>query len=322
MTGVDKERLIELHQPHWSSTWVWLSFGVAFFSLQGLLGWCLASGFFWPVVPLVLVLAHLMHAHLIAFHEAAHGTLCPSRFWNDLIGRFIGLFSFMSLTAYRTIHHGHHAYLATERDEELWPFVNPSAPRWFRRLAAVIELTCGLAFTPFLFMRSFLRKDSPVQDTKTRRIVWAELASIVVYWAIVLTATALSDTWLFLLVCYLAPAVLAGNMQSLRKYIEHVGLTADGWNNATRSIVAPGVVGRVVAFSLFNEPYHGVHHKYARLPQDALPEFLHVLQPEKEGDLAPFPNYRSAFVDLVRKLGDPKVGIQWQRDGAKAPVQQ
>jgi DNA modification methylase len=31
----------------------------------------------WLVVPLVLVLAHLYHSHLLAFHEAAHGSLCP-----------------------------------------------------------------------------------------------------------------------------------------------------------------------------------------------------------------------------------------------------
>src|SRR4051794_38232284 len=84
--------------------------------------WFLTVNAWWVVVPLVLVLAHLMHGHLIAFHEAAHGSLCPSPRLNDAVGLLLGVLSFMSLSLYRAAHHTHHSYLATERDEELWPF--------------------------------------------------------------------------------------------------------------------------------------------------------------------------------------------------------
>ena len=63
----------------------------------------------------------------------------------------------MSFSLYRAAHQLHHAYLATERDEELWPFVIPGMPRWVRILAAFLELGLGLLFTPFLFVRTFLR---------------------------------------------------------------------------------------------------------------------------------------------------------------------
>ncbi|MGB7793042.1 MAG: hypothetical protein WBL39_17720, partial [Terrimicrobiaceae bacterium] len=63
--------------------------------------------------------------------------------------------------------------------------------------------------------------------------------------------------WRYFLWLYLAPVFLAANMQSLRKYIEHVGLTGSGVNNCTRSIVSHGWLGRLVSFTLLHEPYHG-----------------------------------------------------------------
>ena len=74
----------------------------------------------------------------------------------------------MSFSLYRAAHQLHHAYLATERDVELWPFVIPGTPRWIRILAAVIELSFGLFFTPFLFVRTFIRAGSRF-ETKLRR---------------------------------------------------------------------------------------------------------------------------------------------------------
>src|SRR5262245_54589490 len=128
MSRAEKELLKELHRPRWASAWVWLGFLLAFLAAEGLLGWAVYSGANWSYVPLVLVLAHVMNAHLIAFHEAAHATLSPLRWCDDAVGVFIGWYGLMSLSLYRAAHHSHHAYLATERDEELWPFVIPGAP--------------------------------------------------------------------------------------------------------------------------------------------------------------------------------------------------
>ena len=79
-----------------------------------------------------------------------------SRRLNEVDGIILGVMSFMSFSLYRATHQSHHAHLATERDEELWPFVHPGMPRWGRVLAAFLELTAGLLFTPFLFLRTFL----------------------------------------------------------------------------------------------------------------------------------------------------------------------
>jgi fatty acid desaturase len=319
MASPQKERLIEAHQPHWGSAWSWLGFLAGFFAVEGLLLGALLVGPWWLAVPLVLLVAHLMHAHLIAFHEAAHGTLCPNRWGNDVAGVFIGSLSFMSLTLYRAVHHWHHAFLATERDEELWPFVAPGMPRWARRGVALIELTLGILFTPLLFLRAFLRRESPIQDRAVRRRIWAELALVVLVWGGIMAAVAGWGVWKFFLVMYALPGVVAGNMQSLRKYIEHMGLTGSTVLGATRSVVPAGPVGRLVAMSLFNISYHGVHHQFAKMPYGALPEFTPTLSPTLPEELPPFPSYRHAFRDMLGGLADPRVGPQWREAESGTP---
>jgi hypothetical protein len=121
------------------------------------------------------------------------------------------------------------------------------------------------------------------------------------------------DAWNYFLWMYLAPAWLAANLQSWRKYIEHVGMTGDTVNGCTRSIVPQSWLGRVFAFTLLHEPYHGIHHEHAGLPHVVLPEYTSVLEPKHPGERVPFISYRQALPDLLRSLTDPRVGPQWQR---------
>src|SRR5580692_299544 len=93
---------------------------------------------YWLAVPLVLIASHFMHGLLIGFHEASHGLLRSNRRINEIDGVLAGILSFMSFSLYRAAHQTHHAYLATERDEELWPFVFVDSPRWLRCLAAFL----------------------------------------------------------------------------------------------------------------------------------------------------------------------------------------
>jgi fatty acid desaturase len=311
MTQPDKQRLLASHETHWSSAWLWLGFAVLFFALQGLIIFLYLHGAWWAAFPLMLLLGHLMHSHLLALHDATHETLCPCWPVNEAIGIFIGTLGLIEFSLFRVVHHTHHSYLGTERDEELWPFVNVEVPRWRRRLAAFLELTCGLAYTPFLLLRAFLRKGSTIRHPGTRRRIWLELALMVAVWTAILTATAYYHAWDILLVAYVIPAFVAGNLQSARKYIEHMGLCGGKILECTRTVIPQTALGRLVAFTLFHEPYHGVHHKYARLPHAALPQFSSILEPIGATEIPPFPNYRSAFLDMLTSLHDPRVGAQW-----------
>ena len=133
-------------------------------------------------------------------------------------------------------------------------------------------------------------------------------------WAAILMALAIFDAWKYFLWVHLIPACLAANMQSLRKYVEHVGLTGSTVNSSTRSIVAEGWVAAFVNFTLLHEPYHGVHHWRSGLPHPELPKHAATLEPNARADIRerpPFRTFGAALRDLFINLADPRVGAQW-----------
>jgi len=317
VTPIDNEP--EHLTTHWVSRAAFpLVMGGLVFS-QCILGWVVHYGWYWLAVPLVLVVSHLMHGALIGFHEASHGILRKNRTLNEIDGVLIGALSFMSFTLYRTAHQTHHMYLATEKDEELWPFVNVNTPRWARQLAAFIELNAGLLFTPFLFFRMFVRKGSFIRSRKVRRRIWRELVLMVTVWTVMLVMVHLFQVWSYFIWCVGAPAVIAGNLQSWRKYVEHVGLHGHTAKSATRSIIADTWLGRFFSVTLLHEPFHAVHHMRAGLHHYELPLHSKSLQPTAEGDLTPFPNYWSAIKHVLSEMKDPRVGSHWPEEGSSSP---
>jgi fatty acid desaturase len=301
----------EPHEAHWVSRAAFPTLVALFVLTQGSLAYMVYRANYWLAAVLVLVSSHLMHGMLIGFHEASHGLLRKSRVLNEIDGIIIGTFSLMSFSLYRAAHQLHHAYLASERDEELWPFVHPQMPRGARILAAVLELTLGLLFTPFLFVRTFLRRGSPIRNKALRRRIWIEFGVTALVWTVILTTVAVFDGWKYFLWLHLFPAWLAANMQSLRKYVEHVGLTGSTVNSSTRSIVGQGWVATFVNFTLLHEPYHGVHHWRSGLPHPQLPQHAAALEPIAEQERPPFRSFGAALRDLFVHLPDPRVGAQW-----------
>ena len=308
------EHEVEPHEPHWLSRSAFQIVVFLFFFTEIALWAVLQSGAsLWFAVPLVLIAGHLMHGSSVAFHEASHGLLRRSRLLNEVDGLILGTLSFMSFSLYRAAHQMHHMHLSTERDEELWPFIHPDKPRWLRILAAFLELTMGLFFLPLLFLRIFLRAGSPIRSRKVRRRIWKEYALIALAWTAIGFAVSHWHVGKYFLWMYALPAFLAGNLQSWRKYIEHVGLTGSTVNSSTRSIVARGLGGKLVAFTLLHEPYHGVHHLHMALPHAELPARASVLAPQTQDEMHPFANYRQALGHLLRSLADPRVGAQWRK---------
>src|SRR5436190_23218053 len=144
MPRVENIRPDEIARPLWRGILTGIAFFCTFLLLEAGLAWSLRGSHFWFAAVLIFAIAHLMHAHMIAFHEAAHRSLSCSRFLNDFFGRFVGFFGLESLALYRAAHYFHHTHLSTERDEEFWPFVVPGSSIWLRRAAAASELFLGL----------------------------------------------------------------------------------------------------------------------------------------------------------------------------------
>ena len=319
MNATTADSLMDSEEPHWVSRAAFPVLAVMFGFTQCALGCAVYRENHWLAVPLVLISSHLMHGMLVGFHEATHGLLRKNRLLNEIDGIIIGTLSLMSFSLYRAAHQLHHAHLATQRDEELWPFTDPKMPRGARIFAAVCELTMGLFFTPFLFMRTFLRAGSPIRNRKLRRRIWWEFALIAVVWTGILATLGWWHAGQYFLWLHVIPASLAANMQSVRKYIEHVGLTGSTINGSTRSVVARGWLGRLVSFTLLHEPFHGVHHRHSGLPHAELPRRANVLHPRADDERPPFRSYTRAFLDLVKNLPDPRVGAQWREAKTAVP---
>src|SRR4029077_8119222 len=106
------------------------------------------------------------------------------------------------------------------------------APRWARCSAALLELTLGLFYSPFLFLRNFVGRTPVVRSRKVRRRIWAELVLAVVVWTFLIAAVAFFGVWKYFLWMYLAPALIAANLQNWRKYIDNAGLTGNTAKNS------------------------------------------------------------------------------------------
>jgi fatty acid desaturase len=316
MDAREKERLIEAHRLNWRGYFHWLVSLLVLGSCQALTFWSVKREAWWAVVPSVVLLGHLMHGQLMAFHEAAHGTLAPIRWWNDVIGILLGTFSLMALTAYRALHRTHHAYLATRKDEELWPFVLPDCPLKLRRFALFAQLALGIGFMPALTLRTFLRAGSPLKKRNDRRRAWTEYALLVAVWAGILALVARMGLWSFFVAIYIAPAVIAGDIQGWREAVEHMGLNGSTKLSSTRSVVPEGAAGRLLAWTWFNIEFHGAHHRFAGIPQTRLPGESWLLEPVEKDEQPPFRSYRTAFRHLRRSLSNPRIGAQWLRGSA------
>ena len=308
MSAEGKELLRQAHSPGWDGYAKYVLLTTILAAEDALLVWCVLQQSWWAVPPLVVLVGISMHGQVMAFHEAAHRTLVPVRWWNDTVGVTIGLFSFASFTAYLAVHKTHHAYLATERDEELWPFVMPTVSRRKRQIAMACSILIGAVFRPFIVIRTFLRHGSPIRAQGTRLRVWAEYGAILVFWCVVVALTSRANVLHVLLIAYFAPVFIAGNIDGCRACVEHVGMTGPTVLGTTRSVVPATPLGRLLAFNWFNIDYHGVHHFLGGLRQSRLSQFTHLLTPSAEHETTPYPNYRSAFRDALRALADPRTG--------------
>src|ERR1700748_1071482 len=265
------ESVPDLHDEHDVNSVAFQTLVISLTFTEAALWAAVWIGWIWLAIPLVLVAAHLMHGMLIGFPEASHGLLRKSRRLKEFDGVIIGIFSFLPFSLYRVVHQMHHMHLATEKDTELWPFVLTTAPRWARRCAAFLELTVGLFYSPFIFLRVFVHPQTLVRSRKVRRRIWAELVLSFFAWAAILAAVAFFGLWKYWLWVYLMPAMIAANLPTWRKYVEHLGLTGNTVNSSTRSIVPRSWLGHLFAYTLLHEPYHGVHHTNAGLPHQWLP---------------------------------------------------
>lgn len=267
----------------------------------------------WPVTVLLwLVMGYVGHSKVITLHESSHGTLHPNSIINEIQGLYVGLLSIvLPLSAYRYVHGQHHAYVCSAHDLELWPFTNPRVPRWVRRLAAAAELLLGLIWTPILFLHGVIVGKNLPQRQRIR--IWTEYAVNVVFWSSALMIIHFQGWWTEFLVGWLVPFAIVANLQSLRKFTEHMGVLDSTPLGGSRTVIDNRLLGRALSSSLLHIDYHGTHHRYGKIPYYNLPAATPVVYGRAVAASPPpvFSSYWAAMCDMFSTLGDPRVGSQW-----------
>ena len=221
-----------------------------------------------------------------------------------------------SLCAYRYAHALHHRFPGTQRDPELWPYTIPGTPRWLRLACVPFEILVGFVFTPLLFLRSVMTADNLSAEQKRR--IWIEYAVAILYWGMTVASAVAFDLLTPFLVGVLAPIIVAGMYQTLNKYVEHMGMLGTGILDCTRSVSDNRLAGQMLSASLQHVDHHGAHHLYARIPHYHLPQTTSLVMTE-EASGSVYPSYFSAFVAMLRTLGNPRVGSQWLTAPSAAP---
>jgi fatty acid desaturase len=294
-------------------------------ALIALCVWVWIIGWWWACLPLWCVLAWLNHAALTRLHEAAHGMLFRTRWLNEAAGMLIGTLSLTTLSVYRYVHNQHHAHLGRERDPEFWPYNLPGSSRARRLLYAWSELVFGWVLTPALYSIRTARAWRTIPPRQRRRLAleWALMLGV---WALVLAVVAVGRWWALLVVGHVAPAWLAGTMQTIRKFTEHLGRHGDTILAMTRTVVYERPLGRAASRSQLHVDHHGTHHRWARIPYHTLPAATRIVY-GAEGAVPVFPSHWSAMRDMLPHLLDPKLGPQWldaggapRGTGGRAPV--
>ncbi len=279
-------------------------------TLIGVCIWCWTEGW-WPVcVVLWGVIAWMSHGALTRLHEAAHGLIHKTRWRNEAHGTFIGIMALIPLSVYRHAHHLHHAHLGRPQDPELWPYNQTDAPRVVRIVFAWSELLLGWIVTPALYSSHSVRTWNEIRPATRRRLTldWVLMA---VFWGALVTVVSVFHWWEYFLVGFLIPAWLAGTMQTIRKFTEHMGLTGDTILGLTRSVAHERLIGKAASRSQLHVDHHGAHHRWARIPYYNLPSATEVAYASgNEGPI--FSNYFAAMADMLPHLLDPKVGPQWR----------
>lgn len=273
----------------------------------------------WPVRALwTLVAAYGLFCWTSCFHEAAHLTLCGSRSVSLVLGRIIGTMIFVPLHVYRESHIRHHAYLNKPLDWELWPYSDPNASLWFRRLFCWSEFPLGVFTSPFVYGRLYFHKNSPIRNPKLRRTIRNEYIVIVLVWTVILGTVAFTSSWRLFLLVWGAPHFLAAMMQTVRKFTEHLGMRSYDPLLGTRTVIGTKPFTQLSTFLNFDIFVHGPHHRHPRYRHEALCDRMAAYQRENADVAYPvFSTYWQAIRDVIPVLvRNPGVGMNV---GAAAP---
>lgn len=252
--------------------------------------------------PLYLIAAAALHGISLFTHEAVHGTLCPNRRWNALLGALCALPVLQNFSAYRVLHLRHHDHLGEEGDPDHYP--NYTQWTWMVFLMNWGRLLIGypvyIVAIPILGFR---------QGSARERVgIALESLAAGLFIAILFQRPApiVIHAWLI-------PMLIINTFVNIRGMSQHTLLEQHHGDavRGTRTILT----NPVTTFFMCNENYHLEHHLYPGVPWYHLPRIHGILHGELVARGAPFiPSYFAFVREFV--VGSIRRSPLGTRDGA------
>ncbi|MEM1061177.1 MAG: fatty acid desaturase [Planctomycetota bacterium] len=257
-----------------------------------------------------LLIGYVYFCYTSCFHECAHQTLTGNGRFDIWFGKLIGTLALVPYTCYRECHIRHHAYLNTPRDWELWPYSDPNMSKPFRRGFAWMELLVGIFGPPITYGRIYWHKDSPLRD-KAKAEVRKEYLVMLGFWGSVFVLCTLTDHWGSYFRAWFIPYCLAGFFQSIRKFVEHLGMSSYDPILGTRTVIGDNWYTRLCTYLNFDIFVHGAHHRHPKMGHDKLArETRSYIERNPETEFPVFRTYSAAIRHMVPSfLFTPGVGM-------------
>lgn len=259
----------------------------------------------------ILLTSYILFCWTSAFHETAHQTLCGSRWISIWLGRLLGCVVLVPYNVYRESHIRHHGYLNKPDDFELWPYSDPHAPLWFRRVFVWLDLIFGAVTSPWIYNRTFFHKNSPIQSPKLRRTIRWEYLGVAAFWTAILSTVAWNGAWFGLLKVWVLPHWLAGIYQTTRKLTEHLGMASYDPLLGTRTVIGENAFTRLGTYLNFDIFIHGPHHRHPRMAHNRLKQTMDDYVRENPGTEYPlYETYWQATRQMIPWMfRNPGVGV-------------
>lgn len=262
--------------------------------LGGLVFWLSGALKILPALLLGIAYAHAVELQ----HQCLHNTAYRSKFWNRLVGVFLGLPSLVSFSDYQNSHLRHHRLLGTDSDREFFNY-------------SYEKLTSFAALIPHLWMvrhyqdvmgyivRSTVgqlvrRKEAQPAMAKRIRFEYQLMAVSLVAIAVV---TVVFQTPIFLYL-WVIPFLVAVPVHALIEMPEHIGCDTSLPNVLvnTRTMKA----NEALVWFVNGNNYHVEHHWLPGVPNNKLPVLHSLVQPRIEYFDASYWIFYSQFFKNLR----------------------
>ena len=251
-----------------------LLFAFIHFSVLGCTGYllheALNSAWFYPAL--------LLHGFIIVrlfapYHEASHGTVFKTKWFNDALYWITGLILMLPPLAFKYEHADHHTFTQDpERDTQYVTADNIWQYLWYgSALPYFFNIVRNLLLQPFGWMSETTA--CAVPGTERKKVQREAGIFMCIYIGLALISV-LYDTWI-VVVFWLMPRIIMEPAERLIRMTEHVccAKTLNMMENSRTVFINP-----LLSILSWHMPNHNAHHAVPLVPFHALPELTELLK--------------------------------------------